>query len=93
VRAIERCKLAIGDWPGQREYALWQCIEADICRRTGTLDRSPPSESTVRKRLRTWPDALVLARRLGATPAKSPSTTHPHQGVARRHSLDSRASG
>jgi len=64
VRAIERCKLAIGDWPGQREYALWQCIEADICRRIGTLDRSPPSESTVRKRLRTWADALELARRV-----------------------------
>jgi len=76
VRAIERCKLAIGDWPAQREYALWQRIEADICRRTGTLDLTPPSESTVRKRLRSWPDALELARRLPGKPTASagPST-------------------
>ena len=69
VRAIERAKRAIGDWPDQREYALWQCIEADICRRTGTLDQAPPSQSAVRKRLRSWPDAIELARRLaGSTP-------------------------
>lgn len=64
LRAIGRCNRAIGDWPDQREYALWQCIEADICRRTGTLERTPPSQSTIRKRLWTWPDALGLARRL-----------------------------
>jgi hypothetical protein len=67
VRAINRCKQAIGDWPDQREYALWQCIEANICRRTGTLDRTPPSQSAVRKRLRSWPDALELARRLAGS--------------------------
>jgi len=73
VRAIKRAKRAIGDWPDQREYALWQCIEADICRRTGALDRTPPSQSAVRKRLRSWPDALELARRLArSTPTQSP---------------------
>ena len=78
VRAIERCKRAIGDWPDQREYALWQCVEADICRRTGTVDQTPPSQSAVRKRLHTWPDALALARRLAvSTPAASPLATKP----------------
>jgi hypothetical protein len=63
VRAILRCRLAIGDWPDDREYMLWQQVEGDLCRRTGALERVPPSRSAVRTRLRTWPDALELARR------------------------------
>jgi hypothetical protein len=85
VHAIGRCKRAIGDWPGQHEYALWQCIEADICRRTGTLDRTPPRESTLRRRLRTWPDAIELARRLaGSTPTPPTSTPKPPASHATR---------
>lgn len=63
VRAILRCRLAIGDWPDEREYMLWQQVEGDLCRRTGALERVPPTRSAVRKRLRTWRDALDLARR------------------------------
>jgi hypothetical protein len=90
VRAILRCKLAIGDWPDQREYALWQCVEADLCRRTGTLDRTPPSKTTVLRRLRTWPDALELARRAAAQPTADVGCPTPDPSRPSRHDTDDR---
>ena len=51
------------DWPDGREYTLCHRVEGELCRRAGALERFPPNRSAVRKRLRTWPDALELARR------------------------------
>jgi len=62
VQGILRCRLAIGDWPGIGEYARWRNIEADLCRRTGTLDRVSPDASVIRRRHGTWGAALDLAR-------------------------------
>ncbi len=62
IQAIVRCRLAVGDWPTGHEYTRWRNVEADICRRTGALDRIAPEQQTIRRRLGTWKAALDIAR-------------------------------
>jgi hypothetical protein len=62
VNAILRCQRAIGDWPGNSEYARWRNIEADLHRRTGDEAGVPPDFNAIRRLFGTWPAALNLAR-------------------------------
>lgn len=62
IQAIVRCRLAVGAWPTGHEYARWRNVDADICRRTGAIDRIAPEPQLIRRRLGTWNAALDIAR-------------------------------
>lgn len=62
ARAILRCKLAIGDWPGSSEYQRWRTVEAELARHTGSPDHHLPPECDIRERLGSWTNALQLAQ-------------------------------
>jgi hypothetical protein len=72
IVAIQRCRLALGEWPTASAYGHWRRLALRAARRHGPANAAIPSTCVIAKRFGTWSRALALAEAAGA------AQTTPH---------------
>jgi len=74
ILAIQRCRLALGEWPTSRAYGHWRRLTLRASRQHGHAD-AIPSVDAITRRFGTWTRATQLA----SAPASYPTRPRPQR--------------
>jgi hypothetical protein len=67
IVAIQRCRLALDEWPTANAYGHWRRIAMRAGRKHGPANEAIPSTGAVTRRFGTWARAIALAQAPHAT--------------------------
>jgi hypothetical protein len=70
IVAIQRCRLALDEWPTASTYGHWRRVALRAARQHGAANAAIPSTPVVTKRFGTWTRALAIAQARAARAPK-----------------------
>jgi hypothetical protein len=62
IVAIQRCRLALEEWPTASTYGHWRRVTLRATRQHGTVDAAIPATGVITKRFGTWSRAIAIAK-------------------------------